>query len=55
MPGWWITLVLLSAVLTGLGIGHVQENWFPGGLVLLAGLSLLLWMFSIWWRARRDR
>jgi len=40
MPGWWVTLVLLSAVLTGIGIGQVQEGPLPGAFTLTAGVAL---------------
>jgi hypothetical protein len=55
MPGWWRILVLLGAALTGLGIGQCQDRWFPGALVLFAGLGLTASMTWLWWRARRNR
>lgn len=55
MPGWWITMVLVSAVLTGLGIGEVQQRLFPGILLLLPGLGMTMGAFYLWWRARRQR
>lgn len=55
MPGWWISLVLVSAVVTALGIAQVQQSWFPGVLVLVAGLAMIGAAISLWWRVRRLR
>jgi hypothetical protein len=50
MPRWWILLVLLSAVLTGLGIGQVQDALVPGAATLSAGVALA--GLSVWLRRR---
>lgn len=55
MPGWWISLVLVSAVVTALGIAQVQQSAFPGVLVLVAGLAMTGAAISLWWRVRRLR
>lgn len=50
MPWWWQMLVLLSATLTGLGVGQVQDRAIRGVLMLAAGLGVGL--LGIWLRTK---
>ncbi|NYG05566.1 hypothetical protein BJ986_000053 [Phycicoccus badiiscoriae] len=50
MPGWWKTMVLVGAVLTGLGFGQLQDGLLPGVVTLLAGIALTIYM--MWLRRR---
>ena len=55
MPAWWILLVLFSAVLTGLGMGQVEDAPVPRAATLSAGVALA--GLSVWlrWRGKARR
>jgi len=55
MPGWWITLVVVSAVVTGLGIGQIQDGLLPGAFTLPTGLGMAGLSAWLRWRAKKAR